>query len=265
MSKDPLTSILSRQGRGRIRLNDMKKSRPIIQINEELCNGCGECVPACAEGAIRIVDGKAKLVKDMFCDGLGACLGECPTGALKIIEREADEFDEKAVHEFLKKTKAPAPSPFTPAQGGCPSMTLHSFAPSPKKTAPKGTAEASGSALSHWPVQIRLIPPTAPFLKDGDLLVAADCVPAAYADFHRDFLDGRVLLLGCPKFDDKELYLQRFTDIFRVNDIKSVKVLRMEVPCCSFLLPIVTEAAQRAGKDVPVEEVIITRRGTISQ
>jgi NAD-dependent dihydropyrimidine dehydrogenase PreA subunit len=245
----------------------MKAKRQIIEINEDLCNGCGECVPACAEGAIQIVDGKAKLVKDMFCDGLGACLGECPTGALKIIEREADEFDEKAVHEHLKKTKAPAPSPLAPAQCGCPSMTLQSFAPAAKKpsASPKGAAGPSGSALSHWPVQIRLIPPTAPFLKDGDLLVAADCVPAAYADFHRDFLDGRVLLLGCPKFDDKELYLQRFTDIFRANDIKSVKVLRMEVPCCSFLLPIVTEAAHQAGKDVPVEEVIITRRGEVKK
>ena len=228
----------------------MKQKRKIIEINEELCNGCGECVPACAEGAIRIVDGKAKLVKDMFCDGLGACLGECPTGALKLIEREADEFDEKAVHEHLKKTEKPAPSPFAPTQGGCPSMSLQSFAQVSKKGKPaEGSVEPSTSALSHWPIQIRLIPPTAPFLKDGDLLVAADCVPAAYADFHRDFLDGRVLLLGCPKFDDKELYLQRFTDIFRANDIKSVKVLRMEVPCCSSLLPIVTEAAHRAGKE----------------
>jgi len=245
----------------------MKAKRQIIEINEDLCNGCGECVPACAEGAIQIVGGKARLVKDMFCDGLGACLGECPTGALKIIEREADEFDEKAVHEHLKKTKAPATSPLAPAPCGCPSMSLQSFAPAAKKPAPsaKGAAGPSGSALSHWPIQIRLIPPTAPFLKDGDLLVAADCVPAAYADFHRDFLDGRVLLLGCPKFDDKAEYLQRFTDIFRANDIKSVKVLRMEVPCCSFLLPIVTEAAHQAGKDVPVEEVIITRRGTIGR
>ena len=245
---------------------DMKSIRKIIEINEELCNGCGDCVPACAEGAIRIVDGKAKLVKDMFCDGLGACLGECPTGALKIIEREADGFDEKAVHKHLKKTMTPAPSPFAPTRGGCPSMSLHTFAPGTKKERqPKGAAEPSGSSLSHWPVQIRLIPPTAPFLKNGDLLVAADCVPAAYADFHRDFLEGRVLLLGCPKFDDKTEYLQRFTDIFRANDIKSVKVLRMEVPCCSHLLPIVTEAALRAGKNMPVEEVVITRRGTIGQ
>jgi len=246
----------------------MKKTRPIIEINEELCNGCGLCVPACAEGAIEIVNGKAKLVKDMFCDGLGACLGECPTGALKIIEREADAFDEKAVHEHLEKAKKPAaPSPFVPVPGGCPSMALHSFAPAAKKPAAsrKAAGGASESALSHWPVQIRLIPPTAPFLRDGDLLVAADCVPAAYADFHRDFLEGRVLLMGCPKFDDKAEYLQRFTDIFRANDIRSVKVLRMEVPCCSFLLPIVTEAAYRAGKNVPVEEVIITRRGAVAR
>jgi NAD-dependent dihydropyrimidine dehydrogenase PreA subunit len=244
----------------------MRTKRKIIEIDEALCNGCGLCVPACAEGAIQIIDGKAKLVKDMFCDGLGACLGECPTGAMKIIEREADEFDEKAVNEYLEKTKAPVSSPFAPARGGCPSTTLHTFAPPGKPVAsPTGLAEASGSALSHWPVQIRLIPPGAPFLKDSDLLVAADCVPAAYAEFHRDFLDGRLLLLGCPKFDDKAEYLQHFTDIFRANDIKSVKVLRMEVPCCSFLLPIVTEAAHRAGKEIPVEEVVITRGGTIGK
>ncbi len=244
----------------------MNATRKIIEIDENLCNGCGECVPACAEGAIAIVDPKAKLVKDMFCDGLGACLGECPTGALKIIEREADAFDEKAAHEHVKKMKKPqAPSPFAPMLGGgCASATLHTFSPDRKKAQPTGAAGPSESALSHWPIQIRLIPPTAPFLKDGDLLVAADCVPGAYADFHRDFLEGRVLLLGCPKFDDKELYLQRFTDIFRANDIKSVKVLRMEVPCCSSLLPIVTEAAHRSGKDVPVEEVVITSRGTVA-
>jgi len=138
------------------------------------------------------------------------------------------------------------------------------FAPSAKKAAPMEAAGPSESALSHWPIQIRLIPPTAPFLKDGDLLVTADCVPGACAGFHRDFLEGRVLMLGCPKFDDRELYLQRFTDIFRANDIKSVKVLRMEVPCCSSLLPIVTEAARRSGRDVPVEEVVITRRGTVA-
>ncbi len=243
----------------------MKAKRKIIEINEDLCNGCAQCVPSCAEGAIEIIDGKAKLVKDMFCDGLGACLGECPTGALNIIERESDAFDEKAAHEHLESTKKKtSPSPLAPMQGGCPSMSLHTFSQGPKKAQPKGAAGPSESALSHWPIQIRLIPPTAPFLKDGDLLVAADCVPAAYADFHRDFLDGRVLLLGCPKFDDKELYLQRFTDIFRANNIKSVKVLRMELPCCSFLLPIVTEAAHRAGRDIPVEEVVITRRGSIA-
>ncbi|HOT48338.1 MAG TPA: 4Fe-4S binding protein [Syntrophales bacterium] len=244
----------------------MKKTRPIIEIDEELCDGCGQCVPACAEGAIAIVGGKAKLVKDMFCDGLGACLGDCPTGALKIVEREADAFDEKAAHEHVERMKKRgAPSPLAPAQDcGCSSATLHMFAPSAKKAAPMEAAGPSESALSHWPIQIRLIPPTAPFLKDGDLLVTADCVPGACAGFHSDFLEGRVLMLGCPKFDDRELYLQRFTDIFRANDIKSVKVLRMEVPCCSSLLPIVTEAARRSGRDVPVEEVVITRRGTVA-
>jgi len=251
--------------KGGFKRSIMKANRKIIQINEDLCNGCGLCIPACAEGAIEIIDGKAKLVKDMFCDGMGACLGECPTGALRIIEREADAFDEKAVHKHLQGTKkTAAPSSVAPMQGGCPSMSLHTFAPGTKKAQPKRAAEPTGSALSHWPIQIRLIPPTAPFLKDGDLLVAADCVPAAYADFHRDFLDGHVLLLGCPKFDDKAEYLQRFTDIFHANNIKSVKVLRMEVPCCSFLLPIVTEAVHRAGKDIPAEEVVITRRGSIA-
>lgn len=239
----------------------MKQIRKIIEIDETLCNGCGECVPSCEEGAIQIVDGRARLVKDMFCDGLGACLGECPTGALAIVEREAEAFDARAAQEYLAKTrKAPGPSPFEWFQGGCASMTLHTFTPTRGKTA-QTPASLSESALRHWPIQIRLIPPTAPFLKDGNLLVSADCVPAACADFHRRFLKGRTLLLGCPKFDDKMEYLQRFTDIFRANDIRSVMVLRMEVPCCSYLLPIVTEAAHRAGKDVPVEEVIITRQG----
>ncbi len=165
----------------------------------------------------------------------------------------------------MEKKKKRRPLPLSAIQsGGCPSATLHTSAPGPKKAQPKGVPGPSESALSNWPGQIRLVPPTAPFLKDGDLLVAAGCAPAACADFHRDFLEGRVLMLGCPKFDDKAEYLQRFTDIFRANDIKSVKVLRMEVPCCSFLLPIVTEAARRSGKDVPVEEVVITRRGTVA-
>ncbi len=243
----------------------MKKARPIIQIDEELCNGCGECVPACAEGAIRIVDGKAKLVKDMFCDGLGACLGECPTGALKIIEREADEFDEKAVHEHLKKTKAPAPSPFAHAQGGCPSMTLQSFAPSPKKAA----AEGSGGGVRVRPLPLARPDPADPAhgaLPEGRRPAGGRRLRARRLRRFPPRLSRRArTAAGLPQVRRQGgLYLQRFTDIFRANDIKSVKVLRMEVPCCSFLLPIVTEAAHRAGKDVPVEEVVITRRGTKS-
>lgn len=242
----------------------MAAKRKIIEINEALCDGCGLCVPACAEGAIRIVDGKAKLVKDTYCDGLGACLGECPRGALSIIEREAEAFDESAVHEHLASLEKGPPRPAPGEPAGCPSRMISFGSPARKRKATPGRSLLAGaSALAQWPVQIRLIPPSAPFLKNARLLVAADCVPVACGSFHEDFLDGRVVMIGCPKLDDRALCLERFTEIFRQNDIRDITVADMEVPCCSALPRIVREALARAGRDIPVEVKTITIGGTL--
>lgn len=245
----------------------MKIMRKIIEIDEEKCDGCGNCVPSCAEGAIEIIDGKAKVVKDQYCDGLGACLGECPQGALKLVERETDAFDEEAVEKFLKSKEtnnAPATAGY-----GCPSETLHTFSASisgsgscqqankPAAISPKN------SALGHWPVQIRLVPPTAPFLENADLLVTADCVPIAYGSFHQDFLKGKVVMMGCPKFDDVDSYVEKFAQIFAKNNIKSITALIMEVPCCSGLPGILKKAMEVAGKQIKLETTVISPRGEI--
>jgi ferredoxin len=243
----------------------VKVKRKIIHIDEEKCNGCGECVPSCAEGAIRIVDGKARLAAEKYCDGLGACLGECPQDALTIVEREADDFDEKAVEQHLQ-TAGPAGSQDAPAMAcGCPSARIQSFnRPTACEEANRPAFQkSSASALSHWPVQIKLVPPTAPFLKGADLLVAADCTPVAYPDFHRDFLKGKTVMLGCPKFDDAEAYVQKFTDIFKTAGIRSVTVLTMEVPCCQGLPVIVKKGIAAAGVDVPMSQVTVSLRGEI--
>lgn len=243
----------------------MKVKRRIIQIDDELCDGCGQCVPSCAEGAIQIIDGKARLVEEKYCDGLGACLGECPTGALSIVEQEAEEFDEKAVEEYLT-SKAQEKSPDeTKLPFGCPSVQVQTFAsPTSRPEADKPTIQkGSVSALSHWPVKIRLVPPTSPFLKGADLLVVADCVPVVYPSFHQDFLKGKVVLVGCPKFDDVQEYLERFVEIFKTADIKRVTVPIMEVPCCSGLPMILKKAMEEAKKEIPVELVVISARGEV--
>jgi len=241
----------------------MKVKRKIIEIEEDLCSGCGECVTACAEGALAVIDGKARLTSENYCDGLGACLGECPEGALKVIERESEEFDPEAVEEHLE-ADAGAPPAQTMACG-CPSSDVRVF-PSSLLAGRKegGAADEVPSALGHWPVQIRLIPANAPFLKGADLLVAADCTPLAYAGFHRDLLPGKVVMLGCPKFDDREEYAAKFAEIFRVADIRSITVVEMEVPCCSALPVIVGRGLAAAGKDVPLRVITITRNGHIA-
>ena len=243
----------------------MKVSRKIIEIDEELCDGCGQCVPSCAEGAIEIVDGKARLAAEKYCDGLGACLGECPTGALTIVEREAEEFDEAAVEAYLRSKPEQEALQEAPVDRGCPSTQIQAFAPStPCVEANKPAAQSSAdSALSHWPVQIHLVPPAAPFLKGAELLVAADCTPIAYPHFHRDFLKDKVVMVGCPKFDDVQEYIEKFTDIFKTADIKSITVVVMEVPCCSGLPLIVEKGMEMAGKKVPMETVVISPRGEI--
>lgn len=232
----------------------MKVIRKIVKIDEELCDGCGQCVPGCAEGAIEIIDGKARLVSDKYCDGLGACLGECPNGAITLEEREAEDFDEEAVEVYLKEKEK-----------GCPSTYVRTFTPETldEKGLTGGPQPKTASNLSHWPVQINLVPPTAPFLKGADLLIAADCTTLAYPDFHRDFLAGKVVMIGCPKFDDVEDYILKFREIFERADIKSITTLVMEVPCCSGLPMIVKKAMDAAGKEIPMEEIVISTRGDI--
>ncbi len=239
--------------------------RKIIQIDEEKCDGCGQCMISCAEGALEIVDGKAKLVAEKYCDGLGACLGECPTGALKVIERNADDFDEEAVEHHLASMKHEDEGGEGTLGCGCPSAKLQSFAPATSCARANEPAAFTGdqSALSHWPVQIRLVPPTAPFLKNADLVIAADCTPVAYPAFHRDFLNGKVVMIGCPKFDDAQGYVDKFSEIFSKNSINSVTVVVMEVPCCQGLPLIIKKAMESAGKAVPTEKIVISTRGEI--
>ena len=191
----------------------MKILRKIIEIDEELCDGCGNCVTGCAEGALQIIEGKARVVSETYCDGLGACIGECPTGALRIIEREAASFDEKAAQQHVAKKE------LSSLQCGCPSTHIQTFGTISACEAanrPVNIGKASGeSSLAHWPVQIRLIPASAPFLKGANLLVLADCTAVAFPTLHRDLMKGKVVMMGCPKFDDVQNYISKFADIFR--------------------------------------------------
>lgn len=241
----------------------MKTKRKVIHIDEGKCDGCGLCVPSCAEGAIEIINGKARLVSDRYCDGLGACLGECPRGALKVVDAEAEAFDEKAVKEHLAD-RARQKLPEAPAMDcGCPSAMIKTFGTGKAAHAEPESFPEAVSELRHWPVQIRLVPPTAPFLKGADLLVAADCTPIAYPAFHRDFLKGKVVLIGCPKFDDVQGYVQKFQDIFEKSDIKSITSVVMEVPCCQGLPVIVKRAMALAGKRIPLKTITISTEGQI--
>jgi Pyruvate/2-oxoacid:ferredoxin oxidoreductase delta subunit len=249
----------------------MKSTRKIIRIDEEKCDGCGLCVPSCAEGAIRIVDGKARLVAEKYCDGLGACLGECPQGALAVIDAEADPFDEEAAKELVRaglNMIQDHPSEKKCGDGtlpcGCPSSLMQTFAPQTacdRANIPSVQPGSGLSTLTHWPIQISLVPPSAPFLQGADLLVAADCTPAAYARFHDDLLRGKTLLLGCPKFDDAEEYINKFAAIFETAEIKSVTIAVMEVPCCQGLPVIVRKGMALSGKKIPLEVVVISTRG----
>ena len=242
----------------------MKSNRKIIEIDEERCDGCGQCVLSCAEGAIEIIEGKARLIKESYCDGLGACLGECPQGALRIIERESEEFDPEAVeHHLAERDKAAQTKVIPMAAAGCPSAKIRTFDVA-CDTANKPTTQAdSASALGHWPVQLRLVPPNAPFLRSAHLLVTADCVPVAYPSFHQDFLAGKVVLLGCPKFDNVQEYVQKFAEIFAKAQVEAVTVLDMEVPCCSALTMIVKKGMELAGKSVPIETITIGVQGQV--
>ena len=228
--------------------------RKIIQIDEEKCNGCGACVTACHEGAIELVDGKARLIRDDYCDGLGDCLPECPTGAITFTEREAAAYDEKAVEENKKKKQIKS-------SGGCPghrALTLkRENADAEKKT----TAPIS-SQLAHWPCQIKLVPVNAPYFDGANLLIAADCTAYAYANLHSEFMRGKVTIIGCPKLDDVD-YSEKLTRIIAENDIKSVTVVRMEVPCCGGLEHAAVTALKNSGKFIPWQVVTISVNGEI--
>lgn len=248
--------------------------RKIITIDEEKCNGCGLCVPNCAEGAIKIIDGKARLVGDNLCDGLGACLGHCPQDALKIVERDAADFDEAAVHQKMQKEQSkpvhanhnPAPMAHHHHGGGCPGSRMMEINRQENKSA--GTAVASGDIevkikpqLTQWPVQLNLVPVNAPYFEGADLLVTADCVPFAYANYHLDLLKGKKVVVGCPKLDDIEYYTDKLTEIISGNDIQSITVAHMEVPCCNGIVMAAEEALERSGKNIPFHRVRISING----
>lgn len=258
--------------------------RPIVMIDEELCDGCGLCVPSCEEGALKIVNGKAKLLADRLCDGLGACLGHCPRGAIRVEQREAEAFDESAVAELRHRGtttasparrgwSAPQPLPVhdpapAPNAGGCPGSRLASFNAAGHPAGKTAGEQAGGStdqpsALTQWPVQLRLLPPTAPFFRRARLLVAADCVPFACANFHANLLKDHALAIACPKLDDPRGYVEKLAEMIRTNDFQEISVARMEVPCCLGILHAVLEARRQAEVDVPVTEVVVGIRGEV--
>ncbi len=234
--------------------------RKIIKIDEEKCNGCGLCVPACAEGALQIIDGKAKLISEKYCDGLGACLGECPQGAITIEERTAEEFDEEAVELHLEEKKPTMEE----LPCGCSSaMVTQLERQEATEVVPKEATDQQ-SMLGHWPVQLTLVPPTAPFLQGVDLVLAADCVPFAYAGFHQDFLRNHSLLVACPKLDDFQAHLKKLTDILSHSQVKSLTAVHMEVPCCFGLVHMAKQAINLSGKNIPFKEVTVGVRGNLN-
>lgn len=238
--------------------------RKVVEIDEARCNGCGQCIPNCREGALEIVDGKARLVKDQFCDGLGACLGHCPQDAIRIVEREAEIFSEGAVHEHLNQTPAQAPArPVMPA-AGCPSSRAFSMTQRLREKRPSASSsEPAVSELTNWPVQLSLVPVQAPYLKKADLLIAADCVAFSLPDFHARLLQGKILIIACPKLDNASAYTEKLAQIFAHNDIRSLTIAHMEVPCCFGLRTIIDEAIEKSGKNVKTEEVVVTIEGKI--
>lgn len=244
--------------------------RHIVKIDDEKCNGCGICVTACAEGALQIVDGKAKLVSESYCDGLGACLPECPTGAITIEEREAAEFDEAAVKEYLagKATQANHDETESACAGpslgcGCPGIQARTIQPAKPVSADSRVPTATAtSQLRQWPCQLQLVPVNAPYLERAHLLIAADCTAYAYANIHADFMRGKITLIACPKLDDYE-YIEKLTEILKRHDIKSITVLRMEVPCCGGLTQIVKTALRNSDKLIPWHVITISTDGEI--
>lgn len=268
--------------------------RQIIEIDEGKCTGCGLCIPNCPEGALQIIDGKARLVSDLFCDGLGACVGHCPENAMKVTSREAEEYDESRVMENIVKAgpntikahllhlkehgamkyleeakeylqqnniKVPDIDVKTDNSPCCPGAQIREMKPTPADS--HGNTASFASALSHWPVQLNLLPINAPFFDGAHLLIAADCTAFAMGNFHTKLLHGKVVAVGCPKFDDIEHYTEKLTEIFKQNNIKSVTIAIMEVPCCSAMVPVVKDAITNSGKDIPMIKEVVNIDGSL--
>ena len=234
--------------------------RNIVKIDEEKCNGCGLCVNACAEGAIKIIDGKAKLVSEIYCDGLGACLGHCPEDAITIEKRESEDFDEEATNAYLAREKnTQVQTDFV-----CPGMAAKQLKTKavPDDTTPAG---AVPSRLGQWPVQLKLVSPHASYFANSDLLLVADCVPFAMGDFHNRFLKDRSIAVGCPKLDDAQFYIEKLATILQANKLSSLTVIHMEVPCCSGLTYIAREAIAKSNIDMTFEDVTIDLQGNVSR
>jgi len=230
--------------------------RKVIEIDEDLCTGCGQCITACAEGALELVNGKARVVSNRFCDGLGACIGECPEGALRIVERDVEEFDEGAVKERLGEGEKHERH-HRNREMSCPSAKVHIL---DKKHRSHETVRRE-SLLGHWPIKLMLVPETAPFLKGKELVVLADCAAVAYASLHEEFLDGKAIVIGCPKFADAQVYVEKLGKIVKSGGIKELTIVHMEVPCCFGLQRIAEEAVKVSGKKIPIHEIVITRKG----
>jgi NAD-dependent dihydropyrimidine dehydrogenase PreA subunit len=246
--------------------------RKIVYIDEEKCDGCGICIPSCAEGALQVIDGKAKLLGEKLCDGLGACLGECPQDAITVEAREADDFDEEAVKVHLGKQGAgqateqaeSTPTPIFGAGGGCPGARVLQFDRSTDRVSSASEVPVQKTQLRQWPVQMHLLPPTAPFLEGADVLLAADCSAFALGNFHDKHLKGRALAIACPKLDQgQEMYLAKLITMIDEARINTLNVMTMEVPCCSGLVGLAKEAASRASRKVPVRQTVVGVRGDI--
>ena len=235
----------------------MKAVRKIIKINEDKCDGCGICANACHEGAIAMVDGKAKLISDSYCDGLGDCIGECPMGAITFEERPADAYDEVTVKARMAAKKVDAKQPLA---CGCPGSMARSLPKEPAQSAP---GEAFVSELANWPVQLKLVPVSAPYLKNASLLMAADCTAFAYPGFHSELLPGKICLIGCPKLDDTDFYKEKLVQIIRENGIRSIEVVYMEVPCCGGLVRLVQDAIKDSKALVPLKLIKISVDGKL--
>jgi Pyruvate/2-oxoacid:ferredoxin oxidoreductase delta subunit len=238
--------------------------RKIIEIDEEKCNGCGICVNACHEGAIALVNGKAHLVSETYCDGLGACLPECPTGAIRMVEKEAAAFNEVALPQ--RHAAKPSSQSMPEHHQGCPGSATRrvEHAQSQRPVAEKLPSEEIVSELTSWPIQLKLVNPRAPYFENADLLIAADCTAFSRVSFHRDFMRGRVTLIGCPKLDDNEFYTQKLTEIFSSNPIHSIRVVRMEVPCCGGIVSAVKRAMLASETIVPYEEIVVGINGEVN-